>query len=513
LAGAERINKQLDRLHQLKKSQSDTFAELAATIDQVGECPPGPPTLRARLGRLVIGFLNRLLWWKTMENRRLSALMLEISRRQAGQLEILASALEERARVAGSTGEPLTLASLRSQMTAHQADLDRRVREVEAVLLDLQSLRTAMASSLDGGAGFTATREEVFRRIEVIEQLVHRIDLESSARQAKLTGLLARADQAFLRLDSVEERVARLSEIHQELSGSYARLTAQLRVEEDKVAAIGRRLADLGLQNQRLRTDVSLQDRRLSVFLAEARKRLPKPLDREQIGALVSREAEILDSLYLAFEDIYRGSRGEIKERQSVYLPLLRSAGIGTASMPILDLGCGRGEWLELLAGEGWHASGVDANRLMLEECRGHGLRVERGDVLNYLQGVPEATLGAVTSFHVVEHLPFDRVMLLIDEALRVLRPGGILILETPNPDNLLVGASTFYLDPTHVRPIPNGTLRFVAEARGFCNVEIWNLHPMPETARLPEDPSGVAGRLNELLCGPRDYAIIGRRP
>jgi O-antigen chain-terminating methyltransferase len=269
----------------------------------------------------------------------------------------------------------------------------------------------------------------------------------------------------------------------------------------------------LGLQNQRLRTDVSLQDRRLSVFLAEARKRLPKPLDREQIGALVSREAEILDSLYLAFEDIYRGSRGEIKERQSVYLPLLRSAGIGTASMPILDLGCGRGEWLELLAGEGWHASGVDANRLMLEECRGHGLRVERGDVLNYLQGVPEATLGAVTSFHVVEHLPFDRVMLLIDEALRVLRPGGILILETPNPDNLLVGASTFYLDPTHVRPIPNGTLRFVAEARGFCNVEIWNLHPMPESSRLPEDPSGVAGRLNELLCGPRDYAIIGRRP
>jgi O-antigen chain-terminating methyltransferase len=165
-----------------------------------------------------------------------------------------------------------------------------------------------------------------------------------------------------------------------------------------------------------------------------------------------------------------------------------------------------------LLKEQGWDATGVDSNGAMLDKCRQLKLNVERGDALEFLQGIPDAALGAITAFHIVEHIPFDRIMLLIDEALRALRPGGVLILETPNPDNLLVGASSFYLDPTHIRPIPSGTLRFAVEAQGFCNVEVWNLQPLPDSARLPEDGS-TATRLNELLCGPRDYAVIGRRP
>jgi SAM-dependent methyltransferase len=542
LAADQRISQQIERFQKLRASGSEADSELANAIDQLGQCPPGPPTLRARLGQLIIGSLNRILWWKTAENRRLGALVLRVARSQADQLDALAKALGENSRVNGATKDPVrALVSLRSQMTSYQTDLDRRIREIEGVLLDLQSWRTGIAS-LDGSGGFLRTLDELSRRTETVEHGIQRLDQEGNQCQVKLNDeishrmqrfeqvvqrldqennivrssqvdLAARADHARLRLDSIEEKTALLSEIQQEVVEIRARLVAQLQVWEDEISSVARRLADLGLQNQRVRADVSIQDRRLAVFLTEARKRLPEPLDRGQIETLTARQNDILDSLYLAFENIYRGARGEIKERQGVYLPLLRSAGVGTASMPILDLGCGRGEWLELLGGEGWHASGVDANELMVEECRGRGLRVERGDVLDYLQGVPEATLGAVTSFHVVEHLPFDRVMLLIDEALRTLRPGGILILETPNPDNLLVGASTFYLDPTHIRPIPSGTLRFVVEARGFCNVEVWNLHPMPESARLPEDAGGVASRLNELLCGPRDYAIIGRRP
>lgn len=509
----QRISQQIAHFRKLMAAWKKADAELADAIDHMGECPPGPSTLRALLGRLIIKFLNRIFWWKTEENRRLGALVLGVARVQADQLEALARALEEHCRISWDIKDPVpALLSLRSQIAAYQTDLDRRIREIEAVLLDLQSWRTEVGS-LDGSDEFLRGAKDLSRRILESEQAIQRLEQEKNSAQSFRTDSAARADRAQIRLDSVEEGMARLLAIQQELVEFRAKQSSQGQALEDQISKIGSRLGDLGFQTQRVRTDVSLQDRRLSMFLAEARKRLPEPFDQEQIHTLVSGEQDKIASLYLAFENVYRGTRSEIKERQSVYLPLLRNAAKGKSSMPVLDLGCGRGEWLELLKDEGWDARGVDANELMLEECLARGLKVERGDVLGYLQQVPEATLGAITSFHVVEHLPFERVILLIDEALRALRPNGILILETPNPDNLLVGASTFYLDPTHIRPIPSGTLRFVVEARGFCDAEVWNLHPMPESARLPEDTGGVAGRLNELLCGPRDYAVIGRRP
>jgi hypothetical protein len=112
-----------------------------------------------------------------------------------------------------------------------------------------------------------------------------------------------------------------------------------------------------------------------------------------------------------------------------------------------------------------------------------------------------------------VEHMPFHLVLAMIDEALRVLKVGGTLILETPNPQNLLVGAYTFYFDPTHRKPLPSPMLRFCVEARGFCNVEIKDLHPYPESARLIERGDGLASRLNEYFYGPQDYSVIGYRP
>jgi O-antigen chain-terminating methyltransferase len=112
-----------------------------------------------------------------------------------------------------------------------------------------------------------------------------------------------------------------------------------------------------------------------------------------------------------------------------------------------------------------------------------------------------------------VEHMPFDTILTLVDEALRVLKPGGILILETPNPQNILVGSYTFHFDPTHLKPLPSPMLRFFVEARGFCHVQVRDLHPYPETVRVPDDGKGVAARLNDYLYGPQDYAVIGKKP
>ncbi|HEY3455066.1 MAG TPA: class I SAM-dependent methyltransferase [Bryobacteraceae bacterium] len=181
--------------------------------------------------------------------------------------------------------------------------------------------------------------------------------------------------------------------------------------------------------------------------------------------------------------------------------------------MPVLDLGCGRGEWLELLGEHNLQARGLDSNEMMIEMCKAAGLEVTLDNALSYLGTLPDACMGAVTSFHMVEHMPFDAVLALVDEALRVLKPGGILILETPNPENLLVGTYTFHFDPTHLKPLPSPMLRFFVEARGFCHVQVRALHPYPETVRVPDDGKGVAGRLNDYLYGPQDYAVIGQKP
>jgi O-antigen chain-terminating methyltransferase len=148
----------------------------------------------------------------------------------------------------------------------------------------------------------------------------------------------------------------------------------------------------------------------------------------------------------------------------------------------------------------------------MVERCKALGLPVAQGDSLLYLSSFPDASLGAVTAFHMVEHMPFDVVLTLVDESLRVLKPGGLLILETPNPANLQVGAFSFHLDPTHLKPLPSPMLRFFVEGRGFCDVHVKELHPYPEVVRFADDGRGVASRLNDYFYGPQDYAVIGRK-
>src|SRR5262249_47800542 len=157
-------------------------------------------------------------------------------------------------------------------------------------------------------------------------------------------------------------------------------------------------------------------EHRTNTLLEEARRRLPAPFTAEQTRKLADEGQHNLDALYVAFEDQFRGTREDIKDRLKVYVPYLLESGLGTADMPVLDLGCGRGEWLELLGDEGLHARGVDMNRALLHQCRERGLDVVEGDALAYLRGLPDNSLGAVTGFHIIEHLPFDVLINLFDE-------------------------------------------------------------------------------------------------
>lgn len=211
-------------------------------------------------------------------------------------------------------------------------------------------------------------------------------------------------------------------------------------------------------------------------------------------------------SFYRAFEDRYRGSRETISARLRAYQPFVAPL-LDGGPAPALDLGCGRGEWLELLGEYGLAARGVDLDDGMLAACRERGLAVATQDALAALRAAPDASLALVSAFHLVEHIPFDLVRALIAEALRALRPGGLLILETPNPENLVVGASSFYMDPSHLRPIPPLLLAFAAEHAGFARHKI---------VRLQEDPQlHSAARIGMItvLEGPSpDYSVVAQK-
>jgi SAM-dependent methyltransferase len=215
-----------------------------------------------------------------------------------------------------------------------------------------------------------------------------------------------------------------------------------------------------------------------------------------------------VSNFYRAFEDLHRGSRELIQSRQEVYLPFVRGAVQLNPDAPVTDLGCGRGEWLELLQKHGIRAQGVDLDEGMLAACRERKLDVREGDAIAFLRQLPEASQAVVSGFHIAEHVPFETLQEMVSQALRVLCPGGLLILETPNPENLAVGTAGFYMDPTHERPLPAPLLAFLPQFHGFGRVK---------TLRLQEGPS-VRGQapvtLVDVLAGVSpDYAVVAQKP
>jgi len=277
-----------------------------------------------------------------------------------------------------------------------------------------------------------------------------------------------------------------------------------------RVASLPRLLKDI-------QTIDSRNDAYFSYFkddLLRVHTKLNEVIDQAEYtqDLLGKRKANIekIEEMYVSFEEQFRGTRQDIKQRLEVYLPYIEEIRSKTEDFLLLDVGCGRGEWLELLKERGILGRGVDHNHVMIIKCEEYGLDVIKGDAIESLRDIASASLGAVTAFHLIEHLPFDVLVEFLDETVRVLKPGGVAILETPNPENIIVGASSFYLDPTHRKPLPAPTIEFLAKARGLCEVEIKYLNPFGEEFKLKENDSELAKRFESYFYGPQDYAIIG---
>lgn len=315
-----------------------------------------------------------------------------------------------------------------------------------------------------------------------------------------------------------------VDDLHDLMLGMKATTTAEFRrlesAMESRVAEAEARAARAADRADRLHGDLLHQQQRLD--------RLVDKGVREALGAgepsdgaasappaQSGREAHVsarLANVYEAFEDRFRGARADIKQRQAIYLDPVRAAGAGTPERPVLDIGCGRGEWLELLAEHGLTARGVDINDRAVAICREHGIAAEARDLFAALADAGDGALGAVTAFHVIEHLDMETLVDFLDAARTALAPGGALILETPNPENLIVGAHTFHNDPTHKAPIPPMVGQFLVTQRGFADATIWRLHPMADTDQLRGGDPGTQ-QANRLLYGPQDYAVLARRP
>ena len=330
--------------------------------------------------------------------------------------------------------------------------------------------------------------------------------LSALARAAKLEEEVSRQSRRADQMDALfEELKQHVWESFRQIADVNQRSEERDGHIQAKTEEIAQREAEARKQVEALRREIMFQQRRLS--------RLTDALSVAESG--VSQVAanlyeERIDSLYVAFEDVFRGTRADIKSRLSPYLEPIKLAGAGVPGKPILDIGCGRGEWLELLAENHLEAYGVDLNSMMVDRCKAYGFNASKADALLHLSELPDASLSAITAFHFIEHIPFEIFINFLDEALRVLVSGGVLILETPNPETVRVGSTTFYYDPTHRNPLPPIPTSFIVEHRGFSEVEILRLHPVEDERLAPTDENMKI--LNRVLFGPQDYAIIARR-
>lgn len=317
--------------------------------------------------------------------------------------------------------------------------------------------------------------------IDTLRLLTHTIDTDLYDVDTKLEQLLSELQQ---RLD--------------EYSGSFEGIKSNLTAYLDEMQILRRDF-------EASRAESALMRAKLALVMQELKN--PSVTKNPSKVESIVNEVTSMESSYFHFEAQFRGSLDLVRERQTAYLQDIKKAYDSCGGF-VLDMGCGRGEFLELCRDMGIEAKGNDLNEVMIEKCREKNLDVVYGDGLAYLRSLPNESLCAFTAFQVVEHIPFDLVWELLQLIILKLKPGGVIVLETINPDSL-VPLKNFYVDPTHEKPIPSITLRFALEAAGFKNVDIRLSAPFDQRFLLTGDDENTR-KLNDLLFGYSDYAVVG---
>jgi SAM-dependent methyltransferase len=299
--------------------------------------------------------------------------------------------------------------------------------------------------------------------------------------------------------------VGQMERITDQLNHTQRALLAQLGRQAELLEGLKSAISEVAREQKQL---ARLQHQQLtSLFRKHSLNGQPaeKKIDEEPHQS--DDQQEEIDELNAAFQARFRGENAAAASLEA-YLPLFDDAGIDS---DILDIGCGAGEWLALLQEAGLRARGVESNRALVGEALQRNAVVIEADATRYLRTLPEDSLHAVTALHFVEHLELQDMIDLLKEVRRTLKPGGLLILETPNPKNLVVGACNFYSDPTHQRPLFPESLQFVVNHLGFERTSVRYLRPV-EGSPFEKDDEGSRA-LHSWFFGPRDYAVIAYKP
>jgi SAM-dependent methyltransferase len=334
---------------------------------------------------------------------------------------------------------------------------------------------------------------------------------ESLRRTAELEQQVASMQRYALGAELVQAE-AHAASINLELLKGEVRSVIQTLEDLGMAIAPAAGLPGAGERLSELRERVNGLDRRLRTLQAQAATPAPGPA-RAGAGPVPAAPSSALFD-YVGFERRFRGDpeavAAALAER---YLDLL------VANPPVVDIGCGRAELVEMLARRGVEAIGVDTDPSMVAEARDRGLDVRQVDGNSFLRGREPGSLGAIIATHLVEHLEFADLVELLELAATRLRPGGVLIAETPNPTSLVVLGNSFILDPTHLRPLHPSLLTFLCEGAGFRDVRL-RFHAPASDYHLPmiDEPDAppwtkrineAFAKLNQVLFGPQEYALI----
>jgi len=498
-----RLDEQLDTLAGLQRrvqaKLSEQISALGSTIDRLQE----QLATQASASTRVESRLDRLEQLEATMTARLESMQASLSAQsaeQVGQLEATMTARLESVQASLSRQTAEQVGDLEAVMTTRlesvQASLSGRAAE------QVGQLEATMAARLE------SVQASLFgKTVEQVGELEAAMKGRLEFVQASLSG------QTVERVGQLEAvTTARIESLQADQVGVTAQLESRL---DTGLSAVAKMTKDgAGIR----RTVHDIERRLMALFDRLGQQATDSPAVAPSGPGEDQASSGVLSAHYVSFEDTFRGTRDDIKQRAGHYLAAFRDAGIEAGDGLVLDLGCGRGEWLEVLSEHGYASRGVDLNSVMVGEAQALGLDAVEQDAIAHLRSLDSESVAAITSMHLVEHLPYEVLIRLVDEALRVLQPGGVLILETPNPENLTVGSYWFYMDPTHRNPIPPPLLQWVVEARGFEGAEIdrltqnrgvFDIQPVGEEVAASNQINKIVG----LLTAAPDYAIVARKP
>lgn len=376
---------------------------------------------------------------------------------------------------------------LRSSLSDLASGVSTQYNATQSVLEDLRSDHSTLKQ---------ATEAE--RRDAADELDKYKADLEQQGRSltdlASSVSAQREANQAII--EGLRLTHLQLKQSVMEESSALAKSLGEQANKLDGQASTHRELADT-LARHRETDQGAVDDLRSD--LAELEKTVAgRQATRQEIEAFASIESEL------------RGPASAIRDRLAIYLPELEVC--RQHSAPAVDIGCGRGEWVGMIGDNGVRAIGVENDPVLAEAGRNRNLDIRLEDAFEFLEKSEADSLGLISIIHVIEHLPSSELLRFLLQANRCLIPGGTLIVETPNPENLRVGAFTFYCDPTHQKPIPPQLLELMANHCGFDNTRVERLHPL-DTNLILSDAEEPLRTMSNMIYGPQDYAIIARKP